>query len=411
MKNNDILLDAIGDISEKLIPELSERKKKHRIMRSVFVTAGVCAAVIACAVFLPKIIEKGSDISYNHHSQTFEREEKTGSEIIDPEITPGGTMGFEGIMAYDISEIENGNPWTEETDITELPVFRNLSYTGDAYDEFDVYLTEDQMRDIAQKTAKAINADITEITVYLVKDSTGSVYPEDIMNGVYSLEAKCSGDVYCIFVEGDGTVGIWYNDEGVKLPSKYSFTYENTTDLEAKSTLDYLAKKYSPLLGYDNPVPFTFADRTYDGAESRAYYVYNGTGDITQDILNYNLSYADFGPNDDGWLGVIWINNYYSSCEYIGDYPIISKDEAQKSLLNGHYYSSVPEDHLNEGKISENDIAKAELIYSHNGEEFYQPYYKFYVELNVSDFNAAEGLKNFGIFYVPAVSGEYLNNN
>lgn len=320
-------------------------------------------------------------------------------------------MGFEGMMAYNISELENGNPWTEETNITELPVFRNLSYTGDTNDEFNVYFTEEQMRDIAQKTAKSINADITQITVNRVKDSTSKVYPDNIMNGVYSLEANCSSDVYCIFVEGDGTVGIWYNYEGVKLPSKYSFTYEKTTDFEAKKTLDYLSKKYSLLLSYDKPVPFTFADRTYDGAAIRSYYVYDGTGEITQDILNYNLSYAEFGPNDDGSLSVIWIYNYYSSSEYIGDYPIISKDEAQESLLNGHYYSSVPEDYLNGGKISENDIAKVELIYSHNGEEYYQPYYKFYVELKASEFNMAEDLKNFGIFYVPAVSGEYLNNN
>ncbi len=411
MKSNDILLDAIGEISEELIPEISESKKKHKILRTVFVSAGFCAAVIACAVFLPKIAKNVSDTPFDNHTQIVDQEKKTGSEIIDPEIMPGGTMGFEGMMAYDISELESGDPWTENADITELPVFRNLSYTGDAFDEFSVYLTEEQMRDIAQKTAKAINSSITEITVYRVKDSTGSVYPDNIMNGVYSLEAKCSGSVYCIFVEGDGTVGIWYNDEGVKLPSKYSFTYENTTELESKSTIEYLAKKYSSLLGYGSPVPFTFADRTYDGAASRSYYVYNGTGDITQDILNYNLSYAMFGPNDDGSLGVIWIYNYYCSSEYIGDYPIISKDEAQKSLLNGHYYSSVPENYLNGGKISENDIAKTELIYSHNGEEYYQPYYKFYVELNGSDFNVAEGIKNFGVFYVPAVCGEYLNNN
>ena len=411
MKNNEILLDAIGEVREDLIPELSKKKKDHKVLSALFVSAGVCAAVIACSIFLPRIIEKGADIPYNDHSQTIEHEKKTGSEMIDPQITPGGTMGFEGMMANNISELDNGDPWTEDADITELPVFRNLSYTGDVFDEFSVYLTEEQMRDIAQKTAKAINASITEVTVYRVKDSTENVYTDNIMNGVYSLQAMCSGNVYCIFVEGDGTVGIWYNDEGVKLPSKYSFTYENTTELEAKSTIEYLAKKYSSLLGYGSPVPFTFADRTYDGVPDRSYFVYNGTGDITQDILNYNLSYAEFAPDDNGSLGVIWIHNYYRSCEYLGDYPIISKDEAQKLLLNGQYYSSVPADYLNEGNISENDIAKTELIYSHNGEEYYQPYYKFYVELSGSEFNMAEGLKNFGIFYVPAVSGAYLINN
>ena len=407
MKNSEILLDAVGDISEELIPELSEKKKNHKILRTAFVSVGVCAAVVACAVFLPKIIIKEN----LHNTQTFEWEKKTGSENINPKISTGGTMGFEGMMAYDISELENGNPWTENTEITELPVFRNLSYTGDAYDGFVVYLTEEQMKNIAKKTAESINTEITEITVNRVKDSTDRIYPNEIMNGVYSLEAKCSSDVYCIFVEGDGTVGIWYNDEGIKLPDKYSFTYENTTEPQAKTTLDYLSKKYNSLLGYDNPVSFTFADRTYGGTATRSFYVYNGTGDITQDILNYSLSYAEFAPNDDGCLGVIWIYNHYSSCEYIGDYPIISKDDAQKLLLDGHYYSSVSNDYLKEDKISENDIAKVELIYSHNGEEYCQPYYKFYVELNNADFNMAENLRNFGVFYVPAVDRKYLSDN
>ena len=84
------------------------------------------------------------------------------------------------------------------------------------------------------------------------------------------------------------------------------------------------------------------------------------------------------------------------------------KSGGTRHFAQGEY---VPVDYLNEGNISENDIAKTELIYSHNGEEYYQPYYKFYVKLSGSEFNMAEGLKNFGIFYVPAVSGAYLINN
>lgn len=52
MKNNDIFLDAIGDTDEKLLPELTAKKK-----RSVFkwtALGGVCAAVIACIAILPK---------------------------------------------------------------------------------------------------------------------------------------------------------------------------------------------------------------------------------------------------------------------------------------------------------------------------------------------------------------------
>ena len=54
MKNNEILLDAIGEVREDLIPELSEKKKDHKVLSALFVSAGVCAAVIACSIFLPR---------------------------------------------------------------------------------------------------------------------------------------------------------------------------------------------------------------------------------------------------------------------------------------------------------------------------------------------------------------------
>lgn len=43
----------------------------------------------------------------------------------------GGSMGFEGVDSYDISKIINNNPWTENTEISTLPVYKNL------YDEND----------------------------------------------------------------------------------------------------------------------------------------------------------------------------------------------------------------------------------------------------------------------------------
>ncbi|MBQ1412847.1 MAG: hypothetical protein IIY93_06635 [Clostridia bacterium] len=55
MKNRDILLDVIGDTDEKLIPELSTKRKPNRILKWAAV-GGVCAAaVIACVMVFPKI--------------------------------------------------------------------------------------------------------------------------------------------------------------------------------------------------------------------------------------------------------------------------------------------------------------------------------------------------------------------
>ena len=62
MKNIDILLDSIGDAGEKFVPELSGKKKKISISRSVSFS-GVCAAAIVCAVILPIIKHSGTHIN------------------------------------------------------------------------------------------------------------------------------------------------------------------------------------------------------------------------------------------------------------------------------------------------------------------------------------------------------------
>ena len=38
------------------------------------------------------------------------------------------------------------------------------------------------------------------------------------------------------------------------------------------------------------------------------------------------------------------------------------------------------------------------------------PYYKFYVELPEDENRLGHGLKNYGIYYVPAVEGKYIEN-
>ena len=54
MKNKDILLDVIGDTDEKLVPELTAKKKNSSIFKWTAL-GGVCAAaVIACVALLPK---------------------------------------------------------------------------------------------------------------------------------------------------------------------------------------------------------------------------------------------------------------------------------------------------------------------------------------------------------------------
>lgn len=404
MTNKEILLEEIGETKEELIPELSRTKKRKPLRWAL--TCGACAAAVLVGVML---LPSGNTSIYGALPHTAEREIAAGTQPLRSEIVPG-SMGFEGMMAYDISELDNANPWNAEMEIDALPVYRNLccipeypSLSGMAY------LPQERMEEILQNTADAMNVPITSTKLTLIKDMVGGDYPQELMEGVWSIEAVCSGGI-SISVYGDGEICLRFRNK--KLPSGYSFTYDDTTAEEADEVLTYLTEEYAAFLQMEDPVCWSYADRSYAGRENRSYYAYDRTGDPVQDILHYNLASVQFAPDDFGSLMLIRRNNAFCAAEYLGDYPIITAETAQQALLSGSYYTTVPEEYLKGGVIAEEDIARTELIYrNRSNEEFFQPYYRFYVELDTSHFvDVPEGLKDFGLFYVPAVSPEYLSD-
>ncbi len=88
----------------------------------------------------------------------------------------------------------------------------------------------------------------------------------------------------------------------------------------------------------------------------------------------------------------------------MGDYPIISAEEAKKLLLNKNYITTVPNEFPGESYI-----AKTELVYRTGAhEKYFMPYYRFYVELPAAEREG--GMKTYGAYYVPAVLGSYISN-
>ena len=97
---------------------------------------------------------------------------------------------------------------------------------------------------------------------------------------------------------------------------------------------------------------------------------------------------------------------YYNAdlSQKIGDYPIITAEEARRLLLEGHYITSVPEE-----LPGEEYIARVELVYRTGRlDTVFMPYHRFLVELPAEALE--NGLKTFVAFYVPAVQSEYLEN-
>ncbi|MBP1543665.1 MAG: hypothetical protein J6A16_06185 [Oscillospiraceae bacterium] len=407
MKDNEKLLDAIGEVDETLVPDIAPLKKRSAVKWAALGGACCAAAVAGVVIF-------GASGQSKLLTPVPSAEELASLPKLSAEMA-AGTMGFEGYMVYDISELDDGNPWREEMQFGSLPVYKNLAYSEGVFGAA-VYLSEDEMRTIAEDAAERLDVTVTGEELVLVGDLFGKLPPEgELAEAVYQYTAVCDGERFgvselAIRVNGDGCITVDFG-EGAPLPDEYSFSYHDTDDAEAAVTTEYLLQTFSGLIGFDDPVICYWGDRTIYADRVMNYRSYDGGGDVLQDILNFNLGYAEFAPNDNGVLMLVRIRDELCAAEKLGDYPVITAQRAREKLLCGEYITTVPSMYLKDGVINEEDIVKTELVYrSGNGERYYQPYYRILVGLYTEDRTLPEGMLHYGAYYVPAVSEEYLTD-
>ena len=203
------------------------------------------------------------------------------------------------------------------------------------------------------------------------------------------------------------------------LPEGCRFTNSSTTDEEAGKTLAYLIERYADALGLAQPAAVTYGDYSIDGEFYRSYEAYDGAGTAEEIILNYNFRRVRFISDEHsvdaseksgaGALQRIVLGDGLLLAEKLGDYPIISADEAKELLLSGYGQSSVPSDYP---APTAETVEHVELIYRIGAlEEVLLPYYRFEVRLpDKSNCGAGLGLKSYGVYYVPAITAEYLTD-
>ena len=393
MKAEDIS-EAMNNINEDFIESANERRKpKSRKSSWVkWVSAAAAIAVFAFAgakAFIPTQPEQNDNPVGGTESEY-------GSALPILEYIENGIngYGFEGYLAYDISELENGNPWNEKMVFEALPVFRNNSFNeiGIAYPG----IGEEAM---LKKLNSITGGKHGEIEYSRVGDfSSGSGIPDDFVD---RIEADFGNNT--IEIQSNGSVVVTYNGfAGEELPEDISFTYTETSEGDAYRAISYICQNYCDFLDKGNTTFVTSGDYTFNGEFSRNYRIYDFSGDEINDMLNFSFNEVQLAPNDEGKLMLIRINDKLSCAEKIGDYPIISTEEAKDMLLDGGYITTVPYE-----MPGKKYIAKAELIYrSGIGENIWMPYYRFLVEL--PDMAQENGLKNFGAYYVPAVKAEFI---
>ena len=300
-----------------------------------------------------------------------------------------GGYGFEGYYVRDISDLKNTSPSQIGSLPDTLPVFRNATggYPLPA-------ATEDykaKMLTLCRSVAGRLGGDA---------EKTAEVW-EERSDGLAPTTVTATGaDGVKIEVDQFMTVTITYPDRGGPLSEKNSLvlrTYDDAYKLAEK-----LLAEYRGLMGFSSPqICITGGYYNIDGEQSYDIAFVETGGTQTEELLEFFFHGAEFFCNEDGEPWLIHLRCTDLS-DKVGDYPIITAQQAQAQLVAGHCITSCGWEMPGEAYIR-----KVELVYR-TGEydEYFMPYYRFYVEL--LEEAPVEGCMHLAAYYVPAVAEEYL---
>ncbi len=422
MKKNERLMEQLGEVDDKYIIEAAPetRSKKGRVKWTIIGPLAAAAAGVVLWQGVNNIPDRNAGKKSPESNITSEQpteEKKTYSQIIEfPENTgelpvirtqngETGGMGFEGFWAYNVSTLLDGNPSRENCNFTELPVFIEPD------EAVNIYTTEEmteRLRDIAGQ--------LTEEEFIPVSENHYG----------YDFSAQ-AGDV-SLFMSSSGSIDINF-ETAAELPDEYG-VYFMKGEEQALKSLNYLAEKYRDIIRMNNPTPSVFTDYDIYNNASSSYSLFDNSEDPLTALMNYSFRNVMFcgeeiqtddpdkyaNPYDayeyTGNLTAIYLNDNFSYKNFAGTYPVISYDEAYEKLISREYYTTVwEEDYLPDG-INPDEVTFSGITYKRTADYKYTlPFYRFLIELHPErneKSRHSEGMKEFGAYYVPAVSPDYL---
>lgn len=383
--NSKDLYNAISKVDDDIL-ERSEAATNNHKNKNSYLKWGTIAACLCLAI--------GGGILWKIESQT------------NPGVMPTlpiqnntyEAMGFEGVLCYDMDEIDNGNPWSNDMIFTTLPVFENHAFNSSGE---PTGLEESAVLDRLNAACTALGLE--------------NVNREYERNGESVISITAKSESVTVKAEANGVITVNF-ENGLMLPESLHFTSYDTSREEAEKVMEYFSKQFSKLISFEEPKTVISGiysmQNDYDQKGNyiteaqfeRTYMLYDGAEDEAKNLLNYNMHFVQFYPDEEGRLSIIRINDALSCADKLDDYPIITPEEARDSLLNGNYITSVPYAIEDETLIS-----KEELVYRSSAlDKTLMPYYRFYVEL--PEEGKQTGISTFGAYYVPAIKPEYISN-
>ena len=440
------LFRAIGQAKDDLL-ERSEQRRRRPWRRWAALAAAAClllAIGLGVGLWLPGPgggMAVGESTSGGPSSAPSGEQENTYGQAdglsaltLDWD-TSGGAGPGEAFWTPDPAQLIAGSPWTESDTLTTLPVYR---HTATQAQEIPVRwrLTAREQAALARSLAVEWGADPAQVyeedrMTYYGNGFSGSW--EDYQALLDRLSARepaqypgqqdqynLDANIQSVSLKLDG-MSVNVDDSGerwnIALAQGPQVLQSPPADLtELEQSLEEMGQELADRLGYRQPAACWTIDYATDYAVEGEVGIrpvlrtglYEGYGSLEQQIVSYSLNRADpYASGEQGEGFSIWVTSADLSNK-LGDYPVISLDEARQQLEQGAYYCSTGDFFPGPDKI-----AAVEIVY--RGREILAPYYRFIVEVDTSQLNPdnvaameQEGCKHYAAFYVAAVESEYL---
>lgn len=408
--NGNVMLDTMSDVDEKLIMESdfvqNSKAADKKIKKKFFITGAAITAVMAAAAIAVTFVPWKSE----NHVVLPDLPMLTVSEVSNE------GNGFSAISSEELAK-KKAVLSEQNLNISEMPVYNSSSLSDETSGKMKAKLKET----VEYFGLDLDNMDISDNTFEEnLKRQLGENYdniPEEELERISQL-LRAHSDITAftpdddtsaisyISISSDMCVHIVMDDEySFKVPEEYSFGDDSTLE-ELEAAGRYLLDKYSGLVNMSDPV-FSEYESINNGYTGAADFYENGTYPA-EDIANQSIKHVRFiGRNNR--LTVMTIYEEYTVCEKIADYPVITEEEAETLLRNGNYLSTINNTMYT---LKEDDeIGLTRLTYrSGRGYECIMPFYLFYVQIPEEEFGHEKGDLLYGLFYVPAVRSEYLEN-
>ncbi|MEG0469293.1 MAG: hypothetical protein RR531_06100 [Longicatena sp.] len=356
--------------------ENAQERKEHKFHTRRYAVVGACLLLIISGylMFSPYKINQ-SIKKPNEVKQDFK-------ELPKIAITQNNVVGFgfAGVMLPDASYFGKGNPILDYSNKT-LPVYRN-GYLTDGRDTIlKGAMKEEQIDKIIEDYRKIFHFSEKAEKIMRFDNFVEAHYKEGNINVNHRGEAEIS-----------------IKKEQLK-DKNLDFTASNQEEAE-KVALRF-ANYFKEELGLTNPKPNISCRFDNTREQKWNYSIYDEKKTIEDTIFSYSFRKVGFDYSET-YINVII--SFTPVEEKLGDYPIISIDKARSLFMEGQYISnSLP-------PAQGADIAFMEIVYLDDPTfEYLSPYYKVYAEMEDGLIIPIEGMKDYGIYYIPAISSEYLD--